>query len=120
MRSLQGRDAPRRKRDDDVSLRVAHSDKDPENRDEILLHGLEARLRRENTPAAMEILEKLGRRTLPVVEAALDAVVAEASASDEFLTARGPRCLLHVTREGRILPVEILITTSGNSKNDAL
>jgi hypothetical protein len=118
MRLLQGGDASGGKRGDDVSLRVEDPHENSADDDEIFFHGLEARLRRIGSPAAMEILERLTSRVLPAVEAALDATVTEARAEGFFLTSKGPHCLLRVNPTGESLPVEILIDCRSPQKGE--
>ena len=118
MRSLQRRDAARRKRSHAVPLRLAYSDQDSKKDDAILLNGLEGRLRNEGTPAALEILANLKKRVLPVIEAVLDAVVIEAYAEEDVLVAKGPLCLLHTRQQGWSRSVEVRVDSRSVHKGE--
>ena len=109
MRRLSGGGASRRKRRDDVLLRLAYPDEGSAERDEVLRYGLEVALLRNASAAAREVLAKLAECRLPSVEAALDATVAEAVADQSSVLAHGPGCVLSSPLWLGVLPVEIII-----------
>jgi hypothetical protein len=116
MRALQRGTAAGGKRSYDVSVRLAHSDKGAEENNEVLFDGLVARLRQNETCAAMEILERIKTLQLVSVEALLDPSVTEACGERGRITAKGHGCMLRSKDGHSRLQVDLLIEARAMGK----